>query len=139
MKITPNISNFKYRKTFLYLKKKKKIQNLKFGNFGLKIIKSFILKDIYLKLLIKYLTRKLKKLGKFYFRLFPNFTITKKSLGTRMGGGSGKITNWGVFLQEGKIFLEILSSNNKYIYKILNYCLKKLPKGLKIINNNTFK
>jgi large subunit ribosomal protein L16 len=135
MKKTPNISNFKYKKTFLYLKKKKKIQNLKFGNFGLKVIKPFILKDIYLKLLIKYLTRKLKKIGKFFFRIFPNFTITKKSLGTRMGGGSGKLTNWGIFLQEGKIFLEISSTNHKFIVKILNYCLKKLPNGLKIINN----
>ena len=53
-----------------------------------------------------------------------------------MGGGSGKITNWGIYLQEGKIFLEILSINQKYIIKILTYCLKKLPKGLKIINNN---
>ena len=138
MKITPNISNFKYKKTFLYLKQTNKLQNLKFGNFGLKVIKSFILKDIYLKLLIKYLTRKLKKIGKFFFRIFPNFTITKKSLGTRMGGGSGKITNWGIFLQEGKIFLEISSTNHKFIIKILNYCLKKLPNGLKIINN-TFK
>jgi large subunit ribosomal protein L16 len=138
MKIAPNISNFKYKKTFLYLKKKKKIQNLKFGNFGLKVMKSFVLKDIYLKLLIKFLTRKLKKIGKFFFRIFPNFTITKKSLGTRMGGGSGKITNWGIFLQEGKILLEILSMNHKFVFKILNYCLKKLPNGLKIINN-TFK
>lgn len=135
MKITPSIRKFKYKKTFFYLNKKKKIQNLKFGNFGLKIIKSFILKDIHLKLLIKYLTRKLKKIGKFFFRTFPNFTITKKSVGTRMGGGSGKLKNWGIFLQKGKIFLEILSTNKKFVIKILNYCLKKLPNSLKIINN----
>jgi len=61
---------------------------------------------------------------------------TKKSLGTRMGGGtSNKINNWGIFLEEGKIFLEILSIYSNDILKILKYCIKKLPKKLKIIYN----
>jgi large subunit ribosomal protein L16 len=135
MEIIPKLKNFKYKTTFYYLKKKKYIQNLKFGNFGLKVIKPFILKDIHFKLLIKYLTRRLKKFGKFFFRSFPNFTITKKSIGARMGGGTGKIKNWGIFLQRGKILFEISSKNKKLAINTLKYCLKKLPKSLKIINN----
>jgi large subunit ribosomal protein L16 len=133
MKIIPKLH--KFNKTFYYLKKKKKIDNLKFGNFGLKVLKSFIIKDIHLKLLNKYLTKKLKKLGKFWIKIFPNFTITTKSLGARMGGGSGKLKNWGIFLPKGKIFLEILLLNKKLAKKILNYCKKKLSNKLKIIFN----
>jgi large subunit ribosomal protein L16 len=133
MKIIPKLH--KYNKTFYYLKNKKKIDNLKFGNFGLKVLNSFIIKDIHLKLLNKYLIKKLKKLGKFWFKIFPNFTITTKSLGSRMGGGSGKLKNWGIFLKKGQIFLEILLLNKKMAKKILTYCIKKLSNKLKIIYN----
>jgi len=53
-----------------------------------------------------------------------------------MGGGVGKINQWGVFLKPGKILLEIYSNikNKNSIFSYLKYCIKKLPKGLKIIS-----
>lgn len=128
--------NLKYNKTFIYIKKKKKINTLNFGNFGLKVLKSFIINLTHLKLLQKYLKKKIKKLGKFWIKNFPNFSITKKGLGTRMGGGKGKLDNRGIYLREGSIFLELYIQNQKkeIANKILLYCVKKLPAKLKIIS-----
>jgi ribosomal protein L16 len=132
-----DINKLKYKRTQYIKKKKNYIDFLKFGNFGLKTKKLILFKEIHLKLLLKYLTRKLKKKGKFWIKTFFNITLTKKSNGARMGGGIGKINQWGIFLKPGKILLEIYSNNDnkKSIYNYLKYCINKLPKGLKIISN----
>lgn len=133
MKIIP--LRFKYNKTFMLLKKKKKIKFLNFGLIGLKATKNFILKDIHFKLLIKLLSKRLKKLGNFWLKLFPNFTLTQKPLGTRMGGGKGKCENWAVYVNTGSIFLEIKTISLEKSLSILKDCKKKLPVGIKIITN----
>lgn len=132
-----DINKLKFKRIHYIKKKKNYIDFLKFGNFGLKTKKLILFKEIHLKLILKYLIRKLKKIGKFWIKTFFNITLTKKSNGARMGGGVGKINQWGIFLKPGKILLEIYSNikNKNSIFKYLKYCIKKLPKGLKIISN----
>lgn len=73
-------------------------------------------------------SRKLKKIGTSYLRLFPQKPITKKPAETRMGKGKGAPEFWVDCVKRGRIILEISGNFDvaraKEILKAASY---KLP------------
>jgi len=125
--------NFFIKKNLININKLK-TNKINYGIFGLKSIESKLIHSIHFKLLSKFLIKCLKKKGKFWFKVYPFFSKTKKGDGIRMGGGKGKIDDWYFFLTKGQIFLEIESSLSfekiKKIFKIIN---SKLSLKFKLI------
>jgi large subunit ribosomal protein L16 len=53
------------------------------------------------------ITRKVKRGGKIWIRVFPDKPITEKPLEVRMGNGKGSVEYWVAEIQPGKILYEI--------------------------------
>jgi len=53
------------------------------------------------------ITRKVKRGGKIWIRVFPDKPITEKPLEVRMGNGKGNVEYWVAEIQPGKILYEI--------------------------------
>ena len=73
-------------------------------------------------------SRKLKKIGTSYLRLFPQKPITKKPAETRMGKGKGAPEFWVDCVKRGRVILEISGSFDVAMAKeILKAAAYKLP------------
>ncbi|MDF2445157.1 MAG: rplP [Moraxellaceae bacterium] len=53
------------------------------------------------------ITRRVKRGGKIWIRVFPDKPITEKPLEVRMGNGKGNVEYWVAEIQPGKILYEI--------------------------------
>lgn len=77
-----------------------------------------------------------KKKGRIFYRLFPEFYVTKKSLGNaRMGKGKGALDRLMLVVKKGQIIFEINLKQNISEYdviKLLQQCMYKLPIKTKI-------
>jgi large subunit ribosomal protein L16 len=53
------------------------------------------------------MTRKMKRVGKVWIRIFPDKAVTKKPAETRMGGGKGSPEYWVANVEAGRVLFEI--------------------------------
>jgi large subunit ribosomal protein L16 len=53
------------------------------------------------------MTRKMKRVGKVYIRIFPDKPITQKPAEVRMGKGKGSVEKWVAVVRPGRILFEI--------------------------------
>jgi large subunit ribosomal protein L16 len=53
------------------------------------------------------MTRKMKRTGKVWIRIFPDKPITKKPAETRMGKGKGSPEYWVAVVKPGRILFEV--------------------------------
>ncbi len=99
----------KYRKSF-----KGKIKgtnyrgcNLAFGQFGMKALESGFVTDKQLEAARKKITFATKKSGKYWVRIFPYKSLTKKPVGVKMGGGKGEINQYTAVARRGMVIFEL--------------------------------
>lgn len=91
------------------------------GFYGLKIKShlSLRLKSTNLEAIKLNLQKKLKKKvkNKFFFTIFPDLPVTKKSAGVRMGKGKGSIDYWCVPVLSGRVLLELKRNYPLFVIK----------------------
>ena len=78
-----------------------------FGDYGLKAIEHGLLSDRELEAARKKITFATKKVGKYWFRVFPHRPVTKKPVGVKMGSGKGEIDHYVARVKPGAILFEI--------------------------------
>lgn len=118
------------------------ISNLKYGNSGLKFIKSYNIEFIYIvglkKKLKFFLTLKKKTFNRnFWIFLNRNTPISKKSKNSRMGKGKGSFLRLSSRLKKNLIFIEFLNINLIILNKINTFFKKKNNLKTKLIVKNT--
>ena len=113
-----------------------KVNNLKFGMFGLQAAQSGIIKSDQLLAAKQAILKKMKKRGKLWINIFTNLSITSKPIGFRMGKGKGTISHWAAKISCGNILFEICSSNYSDGFSALKLAGSKLPIKTKIIYSN---
>ena len=124
------------RKKFFEKRKELKHFTLKNGRIGLKLLECAQLNSLLLENLRKTLAKDIKKLGKFWFYCHANIPLTKKSVGVRMGKGSGNISEWVCRCKKGKIITEISKEVSLELATVtLTKLSKKLPVRSKIIKS----
>ena len=100
---------------------------------GLKAVNSAIINARQIEAARQAISRKIKKKGKIWIRIFPDFPITAKPLASRMGKGKGALSCWGAKVKGGSVLFEICGIND---FKIVKSALKtggaKLPVITKI-------
>ena len=79
------------------------------------------------------LTRKIKKEGKIWIRIFPDKPITKKPAETRMGKGKGSPEEWVAVVKPGRIIFEIEGVNETMAKEAFRLCAQKLPVKTKVV------
>ncbi len=84
------------------------------------------------------ITRKAKKYGKLWIRVFPDKPITKKPAETRMGRGKGNPEYWVAVIKPGRILYELEGVPEDLAKKALQAAAAKLPFRTKIVTREEF-
>ena len=78
-----------------------------FGDFGLKALEPGRVTSRQIEAARIAMTRRMKRAGKVYIRVFPDKPITRKPAEVRMGKGKGAIDHWAANVQPGRILFEV--------------------------------
>ena len=81
--------------------------SLEFGSFGLRTLEGGQISSRQIEAVRRVITRKLKRTGKLWIRIFPNTPVTKKPVEVRMGKGKGAPEYWACRVKPGRILFEI--------------------------------
>ena len=133
MFLQPKKTKFKKTRKGNLCKLNYKKNKIKFGNVGLKAINSAVISNRQLESARQAISRKIKKKGKIWIRIFPNYPISKKPISSRMGKGKGPFSHWGVKVKGGTVLFEICGIKDFTIIKdALRTGGAKLPLKTKI-------
>jgi large subunit ribosomal protein L16 len=80
---------------------------INFGDFGLKALEPGRITSRQIEAARVAMTRKMKRVGKVWIRIFPDKPITKKPAETRMGKGKGSPEYWVAPVRPGRVLFEI--------------------------------
>lgn len=129
--------NFKIKKNRLHgLNYNSK--NLTIGTYGLKALDYTRLTSKQIETIYMAINKILQKQAKVYINIFPNISVTSKSIASRMGKGKGDIKYWVCLVKPGKILFEISNTNEDIAIKALLYGASKLPILTKIVKLHKF-
>lgn len=134
MFLQPKKTKYKKTKKGKLNKLEFKKNKLRFGTVGLKAVNSAIISARHIEASRQAISRKIKKKGKLWIRIFPDLPITAKSLAARMGKGKGAVSHWGARVTAGSVIFEICGIKDpKIISSALRTGGAKLPLKTKII------
>lgn len=83
------------------------------------------------------MTRKIKRTGKVWIRVFPDKPLTAKPLETRMGKGKGPVDRWVMNIKPGRICFEIAGVEKDLAKSALLLAIHKLPFKAKIVTRES--
>ncbi len=98
-----------------------------FGEFGLKATGRGRITARQIEAARRTITRKVKRGGKLYIRVFPDKPITKKPLEVRMGKGKGNVEYWVALVQPGRMLYEIEGVPEDLAREAFKLASAKLP------------
>ncbi|MEO1751577.1 50S ribosomal protein L16 [Thiofaba sp. EF100] len=98
-----------------------------FGEFGLKSIERGNLTSRQIEAARRAITRRVKRGGKLWIRVFPDTPITQKPLEVRMGKGKGSVEYWVAKIQPGKMLYEIEGVTEEIAREAFSLAAAKLP------------
>ena len=78
-----------------------------FGEYGLKAVGRGRMTARQIEAARRAMTRRIKRGGKIWIRVFPDKPITKKPLEVRQGKGKGAVEYWVAHIQPGRVLYEI--------------------------------
>lgn len=79
------------------------------------------------------MTRKIKRGGNVWIKIFPDKVLTKKPVEVRMGKGKGSPDSWVAVVKPGRILFEIKHTDVELSKEALKLAMYKLPIKAKII------
>ena len=91
----------------------KKSYKLNFGVIGLKAAESGTISSRQIESARQAITRKIKRKGKLWIRIFPYTPITAKPTEVRMGKGKGSVSHWAAKVGGGTVLFELCGLNTR--------------------------
>ena len=104
-----------------------------FGTYGLKAMESGWISSRQIEAARITISRRVRKVGRMWIRIFPDKPITKKPAETRMGKGKGAPEYWVAVVKPGRILFEIDGVSEEIAREALYKASAKLPIKTKII------
>ncbi len=83
------------------------------------------------------MTRKIKRGGNVWIKIFPDKSLTKKPAEVRMGKGKGSPDKWVAVVKPGRVLFEITHEDPELSKEALKLAMYKLPVKTKIIRKAT--
>lgn len=108
-----------------------------FGLYGLEALTPAWLTAQQIEAMRVTVTRRLKKGGKFYLRVFPDKPISKKPAETRMGKGKGNSEVWAAVVKRGRVICELGDIDAVTAKEALRSISYKLPMRTRIVSKHT--
>ena len=98
-----------------------------FGEYGLKAVGRGRLTARQIEAGRRAMTRRIRRGGKIWIRVFPDKPITKKPLEVRQGKGKGSVDYWVALVQPGKVLYEMQGVPEEVAREALTLAAAKLP------------
>ena len=106
---------------------------INFGSFGIKSLEPGWITSRQLEAARIAVTRKMKREGQVWIRIFPDKPITKKPAEVRMGKGKGAPEYWVAVIKPGTIMFEAGGVTIKVAKEALRLAAQKLPVRTKFV------
>lgn len=107
--------------------------NVDFGEFGLKAMTDGWITSRQIEAARIAMTRKIKRGGKIWIRVFPDKPITKKPAEVRMGKGKGAPEMWVAVVKPGRIMFEMEGVSEELAREAMRLAGHKLPIPTKFV------
>jgi large subunit ribosomal protein L16 len=98
-----------------------------FGEFGLKAAERGRVSARQIEAARRAMTRKVKRNGKIWIRIFPDVPISSKPLEVRMGKGKGNVDYWCSKVQPGTVLYEMEGVSEELAREAFRLAATKLP------------
>ncbi len=110
--------------------------NLSFGEFGLMTLQPGWITSRQIEAARIAMSRKIKRGGKIWIRIFPDKPITKKPAETRMGTGKGGVEYYVAVVKPGRILYEMDGMPADLAKDAMLLAMAKLPVLCKIVKRS---
>jgi large subunit ribosomal protein L16 len=107
---------------------------ISFGDYGLMACDAAWLSSRQIEATRVAITRRMKRVGQVWIRVFPDKPITMKPAETRMGKGKGSPEYWVAVVRPGRILFEINGVDPALAKKALSLGAAKLPIKTRIVS-----
>ncbi len=104
-----------------------------FGTHGLKALEAGWITSRQIEAVRITISRRVRKVGKMWIRIFPHKSITKKPAETRMGKGKGSPEYWVAVVKPGRVMFELEGLDDKTAKETFKQCGYKLPIKTKMV------
>ena len=98
-----------------------------FGEYGLKAAERGRVSARQIEAARRAMTRKVKRSGKIWIRIFPDVPISSKPLEVRMGKGKGNVDYWCSKVQPGTMLYEMEGVSEEMAREAFRLAATKLP------------
>ena len=105
-----------------------------YGTYGMKALESGWISSRQIEASRVAISRRVRKQGKMWIRIFPHKPITKKPAETRMGKGKGTPEYWVAVIKPGRILFEIDGLDFADAQEAFRKCSNKLPIKTKMVS-----
>jgi len=107
-----------------------------FGEYGLQSLERCWLDTKQIEAARVAISRFMKRRGKMWIRIFPDKSITKKPLETRMGKGKGPLESWVAVIRPASVLFEIDGVPEAVARESLRLAATKLPLRTRFISRH---
>lgn len=109
---------------------------LNFGDYGLQAVECGSISSKQIEAARIAMTRRVKRGGKMWIRIFPDKPFTKKPAEVRMGKGKGAPEGWVAIIKPGRILYEMEGVSRELAYEALRLAAHKLPIKTKFVERS---
>ena len=106
---------------------------ISFGEYGLVALDGKLITNRQIEAARVAMTRKIKRGGKVWIRIFPDFPYTRKPAETRMGKGKGNPDGWVAPVKAGTVMFEMSGVSPELAKEALMLGGAKLPIKVKFV------
>ena len=111
---------------------------ISFGSFGIKSLEAGWITSRQIEAARIAVTRKMKRGGQVWIRIFPDKPITKKPAEVRMGKGKGAPEYWVAVVKPGTIMFEAGGVTTDVAKEALRLAAQKLPVRTKFVTRRDY-
>ena len=111
---------------------------ISFGSFGIKSLEAGWITSRQIEAARIAVTRKMKREGQVWIRIFPDKPVTKKPAEVRMGKGKGAPEYWVAVVKPGTIMFEAGGVTSDVAKEALRLAAQKLPVRTKFVTRRDY-
>ncbi|MBK23963.1 MAG: 50S ribosomal protein L16 [Halobacteriovorax sp.] len=104
-----------------------------FGEYGIQAVSCGYITNRQIEAARIAMTRKIKRGGQVWIKIFPDKSLTRKPAEVRMGKGKGSPDSWVAVVKPGRILFEIKHTEPELSIEALKLACYKLPVKTKIV------
>ncbi len=106
---------------------------INFGDFALQALSPAWVTSRQIEAARRAITRKIRRGGKVWIRIFPDKPVTKKPAETRMGSGKGAPDHWVAVVRTGRVMFEMSGVDEELAREAMRLASHKLPLKTKFL------